>query len=211
MTVSSDVLERLKALLFRDRMERELDEELRFHLALDAEARARAGSGDPGREALLALGGIERTKEDVRDARGVRALEELIADTRYALRALRRNIGFTLTVIVVLGLGIGAATAVLTVVNRVLLAGLPYPDAGRLIAINQRNASGNVGTLSVVDVMAIRDQQRSFDAFGALVTTGPQAPSWTLTAVTSMVTPALRRAVRPAPISKPSRPPPNSA
>jgi hypothetical protein len=82
MTVSSDVLERLKALLFRDGMERELDEELRFRLA---------------------LGGIERTKEDVRDARGVRALEELIADTRYALRALRRNIGFTLTVIAVLG------------------------------------------------------------------------------------------------------------
>jgi predicted permease len=70
----------------------------------------------------------------------------------------------------VLGLGIGATTAVLTVVNRVLLAGLPYPDAGRLVAINQRNASGNVGTLSVVDVMAIRDQQRSFDVFGALRT-----------------------------------------
>ena len=103
-----------------------------------------------------------------RGGRGVRPLEELIADTRYALRALRRSVGFTLTVVATLGLGIGAATAVFIVVNRILLAELPYPDAERLVRIYQQSTPANRGTISVVDILAIRDQQRSFDAFGAL-------------------------------------------
>ncbi len=163
-----DLVERLKALLFRDRAERELDEELQFHLEREAEARAHAGSATPERDAHLALGGKEKVKEDVRSARGVRALEELLADTRYALRALGRNPGFTLTVIAVLGIAIGAATAVYTVVNRVLLADLPYPAAGQLVRIRMKYSPGVLGTISAVDILAIRDQQRSFDAFGAI-------------------------------------------
>lgn len=125
----SDLTERLKALLFRGRAERELDEELQFHIEREAESRARAGSHTPERDARLAFGGVEQVKEEVRSARGVRALEDLLADARYALRALGRNPGFALTVIAVLGIAIGAATAVYTVVNRVLLADLPYPAA----------------------------------------------------------------------------------
>ena len=161
-----NILERLKALVFRNRLERELDEELRHHLALEEEARARRQPRPPAR-ALGALGGVEQVKEAVRDARGVRPLEELIADTRYALRALRRNVGFTLTVVVTLGLGIGATTAVFVVVNRILLAGLPYPDPERLVRIYQQYTPTNRGTISVVDILAIREQQRSFDALGA--------------------------------------------
>src|SRR6266702_1247733 len=151
-----DIMERLKALFLRDRLERELEEELRHHRELDEAA------------GISPFGRVEEIKEEVRDARGVRPLEELIADTRYALRALRRSVGFTLTVVATLGLGIGAATAVFIVVNRILLAELPYPDAERLVRIYQQSTPANRGTISVVDIPAIRDQQRSFDAFGAL-------------------------------------------
>ena len=151
-----DIMERLKALFLRDRLEREMEEELRHHRELDEAA------------LISPFGRVEEIKEEVRDARGVRPLEELIADTRYALRALRRSVGFTLTVVATLGLGIGAATAVFIVVNRILLAELPYPDAERLVRIYQQSTPANRGTISVVDILAIRDQQRSFDAFGAL-------------------------------------------
>src|SRR2546426_10449836 len=155
MNPTPDFIERGKALFFRDRLERELEEELRHHRALDEAA------GSPP------LQQTEQVKEAVRDARGVRPLEELIADTRYAFRALRRSVGFTLTVVATLGIGIGAATAVFIVVNRILLAGLPYPDPERLVRIYQQYSPTNRGTISVVDILAIRDQQRSFAAFRA--------------------------------------------
>ena len=167
MNPLADAIERLKALFQRGRLERELDEELRFHIARDTEARADAGSVDARREALATLGGVERVKDEVREARGVLPLEELIADTRYALRSLRRHAGFSLTVIAVIGVAIGAATTVFTVVNRVLLSGLPYRDPERLVRIYQKNSPTNVWSLSVVDVQAIAEQQRSFEAFGA--------------------------------------------
>src|SRR5207249_3788507 len=149
-------MQRLKALFLRDRLEREMEEELRHHRELDEAA------------GISPFGRVEEIKEEVRDARGVRPLEELIADTRYALRALRRSVGFTLTVVATLGIGIGAATAVFIVVNRILLAGLPYPDPERLVRIYQQYSPTNRGTISVVDLLAIRDQQRSFAAFGAV-------------------------------------------
>src|SRR5437762_11980858 len=122
-----DIMERLKALFLRDRLERELEEELRHQRELDEAA------------GISPFGRVEEIKAAVRAARGVRPLEELIADTRYALRALRRSVGFTLTVVATLGLGIGAATAVFIVVNRTLLAELPYPDAERLVRIYQQS------------------------------------------------------------------------
>src|SRR5256712_8536390 len=126
-----DFIERCKALFFRDRLERELEEELRHHRVLDEAA------------GIPPLQQTEQVKEEVRDARGVRPLEELIADTRYALRALRRSVGFTLTVVATLGLGIGAATAVFIVVNRLLPAELPYPDAQRLLRIYPPSTAGH--------------------------------------------------------------------
>ena len=163
-----DFIERLKALFFRERQERELEEELRYHIARDAEARVDAGSTDARREALATFGNLERLKDEVRAARGVLPLQEFVADTRYALRSLGRNAGFALTVVVVLGVGLGAATAVFTVVNRVLLTGLPYRAPDQLVRIYQKNSPTNMWSLSVVDVQAIAEQQRSFEAFGAV-------------------------------------------
>ena len=165
----ADLLERLRALLFPRRWQRELDEEMRFHLEQDAAARVRAGA-DPGaarRGALLAFGGVEQWREATLDASGVRPLHDLAADLRFTLRGLRRNPGFTATVILVLALAIGAATAMFTVVRTVLLSDLPYPHADRLVRVYQQNSPTNRWTLSVVDVQAVAEQQRSFDAFGA--------------------------------------------
>jgi putative ABC transport system permease protein len=170
VSLRSDLAERLRVLLLRGRAESDLDEELRFHLEREIEARVRAGA-DPAaarRAARLALGGVERVKEDVRDARGTRPLDECAADIRYALRSLRRSPGFALAVVLVLGLGIGAASAVYAVVDAVLLAPLPYPAAGRLVRIYEQNSPTNRWSLSTADVGAIAARQRSFDAFGAV-------------------------------------------
>jgi putative ABC transport system permease protein len=95
-------------------------------------------------------------------------VEGLVTDVHFALRALRHNPGFTAAVVSVLGLGIGASVAVFRVVDAVLLSDLPYPHAERLVRIVERNSPTNQWALSTVDYQAIRDQQRSFDAFGVV-------------------------------------------
>ncbi len=95
-------------------------------------------------------------------------LETLGADCRYALRGLRRNPVFTLTAVVVLGLGLGATTAVFSVMDSVILADLPYPDPGRLVRVFEQNSATNRWALSTADVLAIREQQRSFEVFGGV-------------------------------------------
>ena len=97
----ADLLERLRALVFRRRWQRDLDEEIRFHLEQDEAARVRAGA-DPAaarREALLAFGGVEQWREATLDASGVRPLHDFAADVRFSLRGLRRNPGFTATAV----------------------------------------------------------------------------------------------------------------
>jgi putative ABC transport system permease protein len=169
MSFLSDVAERLRAVFFRSRQERELAEELEFHVQRETDERIRGGTAPElaRQEARLALGGMEQTKEAVRDARGVRPLQELGADVRYALRGLRRNPGFAVTAVLVLGLGLGATTAVFSVMDSVLLAPLPYPEADRLIRVFEQNSPTNRWGLSTVDVTAIREQQTSFEAWGA--------------------------------------------
>ncbi|HJT17934.1 MAG TPA: ABC transporter permease, partial [Thermoanaerobaculia bacterium] len=104
--------------------------------------------------------------------RSARFYMDIAADVRYALRALRRNIGFTLAVILVLGAGIGAATAVFVVAHRVLLAPLPYPDSERLVQVFEKLSPRYLGTLCVVDIRAIAEQQRTLEAFGAVKPAG---------------------------------------
>jgi len=159
---------RLRSLFHRGEVENELDEELRDHLERDIAQRVRLGASpaEAERAARIALGGVEQQKEEVRDTRGLRPLENFVADIRYSLRALRRNPGFTAAAVLVLGLGLGASTAVFSVLDAVLFSELPYPDAARLVRVYQKNGPGNFWTLSVVDVQAIAEQQRSFDAFG---------------------------------------------
>jgi predicted permease len=169
MSIITDLTERLRALFRRGRAERELDEELRDHLARDVAERVRRGA-DPAearRAALASFGGIERVKDEVREARGIQTIEELAGDVRFALRSVRLNPGFAAAVIAVLGLGLGAATAAWRVYDAVLLAALPYPSAERLVQVFEKNRPDYQWNLSAADVLAIRDQNRSFEVFGA--------------------------------------------
>ena len=170
MSLISDLTERLRALVFRSRVEQELDEEVRAHLEFEVAELLRAGvePAEARRRALVAFGGVDRWKEEVRDARGLQPVEDLVLDLRHAVRSLRRNPGFTAAVILVLGIGIGAATAAFSAVRTILLSQLPYPHADRLVRIYEKNSPLNLWGLSTVDVQAIRELQRSFDAFGAV-------------------------------------------
>ena len=118
-------------------MEEQLEKELRFHLDQHVnELIARGDAPDLAqRNARLALGGPEQVKEQCRDARGTRWLEDLLQDFRYALRTLRQRPGFAAVAILTLALGSGATTTMFTVINGVLLKPLGYPEADRLVTL----------------------------------------------------------------------------
>ncbi len=134
----------LRMTLRRRRLEDELDEELRFHLEMQAIENRRRGmsAADARHAASDAFGGYERVKEQCRDARGGRFREMLAQDARFAARTLRTNPGFSLAAILTLGLGIGANTAIFSMVNGVLLRPLPYERDDRLVHIFQRTTGG---------------------------------------------------------------------
>jgi hypothetical protein len=117
--------------------ERDLDAELRSHLDLHTEDNIRAGMppAEARRQALIALGGLEQTKERYRDGRRYKWIEELIQDVRFATRLLMKDRGFALTAVIVLALGIGANAAIFSVVDALLLRPLPYHDPDRLVMI----------------------------------------------------------------------------
>jgi predicted permease len=177
---------RLRALLQRNAAERELDEELRFHIEMETEKNVRAGMNpmDARRRALRDFGGVEPTKEAHRDVRG-RFFEELAADTRYALRTLRRAPVLATAAILTLALGIGANTTIFSAVNAVVLQPLPFAQPDRLVMLWEENPEKGwhqqiCAPANVLDwkeqVKAFQDVTMFSEGAGASTLTGEGTP-----------------------------------
>jgi putative ABC transport system permease protein len=188
MTLGSRVRSWLRATVGRSRMESEMDAELRFHVEAYAEDLVRRGVARPEalRRARLEFGGIENAKEECREARGVHFAETLLQDLRYGARTMLRSPGFTVTAVLALALGIGANTAIFSVVNAVLLRPLPYDQPDRLLQVwhtPPQKAFPGVPTFAVspANFLDWRNQNHSFEGmsaygFGRYTLTGSGRP-----------------------------------
>jgi len=153
---------RIRALFRKRELDAEMDEEMRSHVAMRTQENIEAGMNpDEARYAALRqFGWVESIKETCRDQRGVRWLENLIQDLRFAARQLRKNPGFTAVAVLTLALGIGANTAVFSVIERVLIRPLPYRSPHQLVMIRGK-ASVSISPPNFLDYQA---QNHVFEA-----------------------------------------------
>jgi predicted permease len=172
------VLARLRTWFGGTPDDRDLENEIESHLQLHIDDNLRAGMtpDEARRRALVQLGGVESVKEAYRDRRSIPLFETTLQDARYAIRTLRRNRGATLVGILVMALGIGANTAVFSVVHAVLLNPLPYPDPDRIVTLTYLYAGGIAAgdrsrQVSVPDFLDWQKASTSFEAM-AYVSTG---------------------------------------
>jgi predicted permease len=159
-------LKRIRTVVRRHAMERELDAELQFHLDMLAAEYVRRGVAPDvaRRTARQTFGGLERVKDDVRDTWLTRLLETCAQDVRYGARSLRQQKGYALAVIVTMALGIGANSAIFSVINAVVLQPLPYSRGEDLMLLRQaRTGVENTG-FSILDIDDIKAASKSLDA-----------------------------------------------
>jgi predicted permease len=147
-------------------VEGNLDQEIHSHLEMLTEENIHTGMPpeEAQRAARIELGGIEQVKEQVREAQLGNWLHSVFSDCRYGLRQLRKNPGFTAVAVLTLALGIGATTAIFSVVYGVLLRPLPYPDPNRIMALFEVTSEGRPSRVADPNFDDFRDQSRSFQA-----------------------------------------------
>jgi predicted permease len=162
---------RFQALFHRVRVESDLEDELRDYLDREMERAMAAGTSreEARRLALSSLNGTERLKEECRDARGVRWLEDTLSDVRFAVRTLRKAPAFSATIVAALALCIGVNSAIFSVVDTVLFRPLPFPDQGRLVSVTEGVPGLGFPVLpfSCPDYLFVAKNNRSFAATGA--------------------------------------------
>ncbi len=210
------VMRRLRLLLRKSWVEGEMDEEMRFHLEMEVEANIRKGMppAEARRKALTCFGGVERYKEESRDERGGRVLDDMVQDLRFSLRKFRRSPGFALVILLTLALGIGVNSAIFTLVDAILLRPLPFPDPDQLVQVHQTapERGSFQGSLSLPDGRDWGERSRMVAALGVystmpsgLIHTGGSQAAEVVTAYVSggffpaLATPALHgRTLLPA-------------
>jgi putative ABC transport system permease protein len=161
---------RLRALLGREAILRDIDEELRLHIEMETESNVRRGMShsEAKRAALLSFGNYDGARDAAYGVRGGGLMETLLQDIRYGARVLARHKAFTAVAVITLALGIGANTAIFSVVNELLLRPLPYRDAERIVMLWEVTPEGrHQNTTSRKNFLAWREQSKSFETLAA--------------------------------------------
>ena len=160
---------RLRSFFRRAEQDRELDVEMSAHLELAIEENLERGlpAWEARRQALVRFGGQQQTRENHREARGLPLLETLLQDLRFALRMLGKSPGFTAMAVLTLALGIGANTALFSVINGVLLNPLPFPNANRIVVMFQDKPNFPKGSISYPNFLDWRQDNRCFESIAA--------------------------------------------
>src|SRR5256885_13193143 len=178
MSVLNRIAAFLRNLFRKGDVEQELSDELAY--ALDALVEKKITEGlsevEAHRQAAIELGGVEQLKEKVREAKAGYYMEGVVRDLRYAGRMFFKNPGFATVAIIALALGIGATTAIFSLVNGVLWRPLPFPDAERIVYIEGKNPQAGITTESNISFLDFTDWSQQTDFFAST------AAYWTGTA-----------------------------
>jgi len=165
--MSGRIVSQFRNLLRKNTVEQALDDELQSSVELLTEEKMKAGYSQSAarREAQMELGGVEQVKEEVRAIRAGRLLEDLGKDVRYALRTMARSPGFAVVAVLTLALGVGASTAMFTILDAVLLKPLPFPEPERTVRLWETLPNGSPNETTTLTFL---DWKRQGDLFEAL-------------------------------------------